>query len=505
MKWIFEEWPHHLVKYGVTQVDQFHNEEVDLADTLVRETVQNSLDARHENETVKVSFQFLEGDSSPSRNYMKKIFEGYLEHAEAAGIDLNEVDLDNPTALIIEDFGTVGLTGNYKDPDGSDNFHYFWRSHGLSGKKGIKLGRRGLGKLVFPVSSRLRCFFGLTIGIDYQMPLLMGMSVFDVFHKLKGKIYPPHNYFAELVQIDQNGRFQVPLSDQKTINEFINEFRLKRTHHTGLSIVVPFPKQNLKLEEMIKIGIINYFIPILRGQLILEFGDNEFNSSNLLEKAKGFADKSISDFDELFRFVLEVNTTKKFVQINEGWIQQSIRKVIPDQDLEKIREVFSNGGLVAAQLPIEIKKRNNEHKKSFIRIFLKRPDPPISKGQDYYVRSQITLPAESRFGMRKSFGLLLAEDPPVVEFLGDAENPAHTKWNSKAEPLKKYMNARTLLKGIRNSLIELHDLLVQAQEERDEDAFLDLLYIPGEGAKRKQTKAAQTLCRKIQKDFVVGP
>ena len=45
MKWHFVPQPQNLVETEVTQRDQFRNDEVDLSDTIVREAVQNSLDA----------------------------------------------------------------------------------------------------------------------------------------------------------------------------------------------------------------------------------------------------------------------------------------------------------------------------------------------------------------------------------------------------------------------------------------------------------------------------
>ena len=44
MKWHFFPQPLNLVETEVTQRDQFRNDDLDLADTIVRESVQNSLD-----------------------------------------------------------------------------------------------------------------------------------------------------------------------------------------------------------------------------------------------------------------------------------------------------------------------------------------------------------------------------------------------------------------------------------------------------------------------------
>ncbi len=71
--------------------------------------------------------------------------------------------------LVIEDFGTRGLTGDpHVDPelepasDIKNDFFYFWRNVGRSNKGEVDRGRWGLGKAVFTVASRIRTIFGIT-------------------------------------------------------------------------------------------------------------------------------------------------------------------------------------------------------------------------------------------------------------------------------------------------------------------------------------------------------
>ena len=66
MKWHFIPQPLNLVETEVTQRDQFRNDEVDLSDTIVREAVQNSLDAANGEEHVRVSFRWVNGGNIDS-------------------------------------------------------------------------------------------------------------------------------------------------------------------------------------------------------------------------------------------------------------------------------------------------------------------------------------------------------------------------------------------------------------------------------------------------------
>ena len=78
MKWHFVPQPQNLVETEVTQRDQFRNDEVDLSDTIVREAVQNSLDAAIGDNQVRVNFRWVNGSSGLHNGYLQELFDGHL-------------------------------------------------------------------------------------------------------------------------------------------------------------------------------------------------------------------------------------------------------------------------------------------------------------------------------------------------------------------------------------------------------------------------------------------
>ena len=103
------------------------------------------------------------------------------------------------------------------------------------------------------------------------------------------------------------------------------------------------------------------------------------------------------------------------------------------------------------------------------------------------------MPQESKFGHRNALGLLIADDASVSEFLGDAENPAHTLWIGNAEKVQKnYKGAKDRVTAIKKCLVELHDLLAQAIEEKAEEALLDFFWTPGMGSGPRKDKGEKT-------------
>jgi len=492
MHWHFDEYPPSMVETEVTQLEQFQNEDIDLPETLVRESIQNSLDARPSGqEQVRVRFTFVYGNP-PEADFVQKLFDGHREHAIASDIDLSEIDFGRPSALIIEDFGTTGLTGAYDAWD-EGRFCYFWRRRGKSNKSATQQGRRGLGKLVFSATSQLRSFFGLTIPDDSRTPLLMGHTVLKS-HRIDGRRYPPDGFFSAVKESPPEPGLPIPITDETFIKGFRHQFHLQRTDEPGLSIIVPFPVPALTLEVLIASGILGFFIPILRRQLVLEFGDITINAENVRDVAKEFCKTKIPDIDELFDFIMETRETGDVISPDPDWYRNGrlTKDSFRQDDLEKMRADFAAGRMVAACMPVVISRKGGERRESNFFLFLKKP-ANLSKGQAFYVRSGLNIPKASKFGDRKALGLLLAEDEPVAEFLGDAENPAHVKWDSKSETLRqKYKYPEPTLRAIRNSLVGLHDLLTQVSEEADELALLDFFWIPGRpGGKGKKRVTPQ--------------
>lgn len=224
-----------------TQRDQFDNDDVELVDALVREAIQNSLDANdsEQSRTVRVCFnvkQFNGSELSQVLDFVKA--DDLNPHLSAVGLAKLDESAEF-SALTVEDFGTTGLTGSW---DGLDQgpFSDFWRRMGLSHKKGQALGRWGLGKLVFSSSSRTRVFLGLTIRHDDREQLLMGQTVLTHHALSDGKRLDSHAFYA--IRGDEN--LQLPERSPDAITEFKRLFALQRNDEPGLSIVVPALRDN---------------------------------------------------------------------------------------------------------------------------------------------------------------------------------------------------------------------------------------------------------------------
>ena len=479
MKWFFQIRPVSQVETEITQRDQFSNDSVSLNETIVREAVQNSLDAGNDTgEQIKVSFRWLDQTDGLQGEYLRALLDEQPAHAAAAGLDVERINFQEPRALVIEDFGTKGLTGETSTID-DNNFSDFWRRHGKSHKSGRSRGRWGLGKLVYSTTSELGVFFGLTLRKDDPVAHLMGQSVLNLY-EYRGKRYQPHSFFSDQSSPEErDNNLPIPVRDPQLVDEFRNHFLLERTTQSGLSIVIPFPDKSFDRDSMIKVAIENYFYPIVTGQLTLVFDDIEINRDNIRLLANNHDVGIYSNTEILFDFI-EAATSQdpdRLLTLRGSWAEDKKLKHddFGEDDLDHLKKQFAAGYICGIRLPLTLKRRTTPRRSepvdTYITVFIQRSDE-LEEGLDLYVRGGLTLPGERKFRARRALGVMIADEYSICDFLGDAENPAHTQWNMTTEKLKKkYMNPQDSVRVIKNALVNLYDLLAEKEEEKDERAL----------------------------------
>ena len=140
-----------VARKGVTELDQFSK---NISSSLVREVIQNSMDAREDlSKPVRVNFSLHQLDNDMAVEFREIVsLDALKQHFEACGRETALLGSAPISLLVVEDFNTTGLTGEI-DCDDHKNFYNFWLAHGDSDKGGKSGGRWGLGKYVFSLSS----------------------------------------------------------------------------------------------------------------------------------------------------------------------------------------------------------------------------------------------------------------------------------------------------------------------------------------------------------------
>jgi hypothetical protein len=478
--WVFNTRHDFGVETDPTQGEFFVNNEIDRSSAIVRETIQNSLDARGDDaQVVEVRFSFHEGSLFLGPTLVRDYLTGLVPHLSACGVDLDGIDLREPRFLVVEDFGTHGLRGKPETQEPTD-FYFFWHVVGRSGKTDAKAGRWGLGKTVFPNSSQISAFFGYTIRSDDQRHFLLGQACLKT-HSLNGTTYLPYAFY----QKSGPRQFELPFDDPERLAKFRSDFRLTRQTESGLSLVVPFPYRELNESSLIEAAIEHYFFPILAGALVVRVGARCIDRTTILPLAAGIQSRKLRDVEKALKFAAELQVTPPAsVQPIEfpDRLNTTPTRVPSDafspETIARLRQEFRAEKIICVRIPVTIEPKIGPAEPSFLTIYLKR-DSSLVRGHDFYLRGGITLSGQNVFGSRPAFGLLLADDTPVCRFLGDAENPAHTLWNPRSPRLAaKYRKARDTVMFIREAMVGLLDTLTQVSEQEDRVALSEIFFTP---------------------------
>jgi hypothetical protein len=466
-----------------------------ITDALVREAVQNSLDAARGQEPVTVRFSFFSrpNPTFDTRVIRKRYIDGLSLHLKAQHAGLQ--DMPSPAEpinyLLVEDYGTRGLQGDISQYDDLDDdfkkndFYYFWRNIGRTRKEATDLGRWGLGKTVFQAASRINSFFGITERNDDGQMLLMGQSVLKI-HKADSSRYSPYGYFGRF-----NGDLALPVKDQAYIKLFSDHFFVDRFDKPGLSILVPFLDREIQsgtfTQKFVSSAVKHYFFPILAGKLVVEvkhenktYKLDATSLDNLLKKSRFLESQGMLGLIDLARWAIK-QPEDAFIKLNEPIPGKApkLRDTVESVQIEELQRNFSENKRLAFYLPISIQMQNSkEILHTGFKVFLERDDN-LDKAEDYFIRQGITLPEITSLKHKGIRAIVSVAEPDLSTFLGDAENPAHTEWERNSKKFKrKYRLGPTSLDYVKTSPREIVKILTQPQKGRDESLLKHIFSLP---------------------------
>ncbi|KQC06652.1 MAG: hypothetical protein APR54_01530 [Candidatus Cloacimonas sp. SDB] len=463
------------------EAEFFNVGDLDASASLVREAIQNSLDARlNSNKQVHVKFTLGSEPKKESNPYYSDL----LSHVQSCGFKLDTANKDKFNFLVIEDFGTKGLDGPITRTEVSggqkSNYYNLWWREGISQKEKSDAGRWGLGKTVFFVCSELRSFWGLTIRQDDSRELLLGKALLKS-HRHKGTQYDYYGYYC----IGENQ----PIEDSSDIKKFKQQFNISRNGDKGLSIVIPFPISDITQQDIVRAVIQHYFYSIISGLLTVEVKSDSdstcLNKQNIFEIAsksnwKGTSWENHPVTNLLYFIHNAVNTQESEFVTLDKFALPKITEDLFGEKIESAQKLFAEGKIVPTKIPIQITLPNNTTIDSYFKTFIQK-DEQLPKIEEFYIRSGITISEIKMVKTNNVRALLTAEDEPIARFLGDSESPAHTDWKERTEDFKlKYKNARDTLRYVRSSLREITRILDVPTVGIDPDFLKDIFHIPRE-------------------------
>jgi hypothetical protein len=500
MEWRFKKLARDDTKTNPSHVNFFRDEKLDSeADSLVREDIQNRLDAAaNKSKPVRVRYRVSGADESLTGDEKNQWLEDLPSHVNAKAVE-GDLPFNPPmneamNFLTIEDFETNGLRGDWntfddppetEDHDERNDFYWFIRNVGRSAKRKNDRGRWGLGKIVYPACSRIRSFYAFSVTKNDSRAFLIGRSVLPIHSFENGDWFCSEGYFGRFNGEDD---FCTPVDDPDHLEDFQTEFKLERSFDkAGTTLVIPFPVEGISAHSISEAVARYYFWEIINGRLIVDVESPEesfhFDTSTLRdqiahlesdtfdpEKMLALFDfaKEAADFDYKSERYFELKDTTLNWKEGESWIEESAR--------ENAKTAFNEGEQIMFDIPVTVKKKGGTPQQSNFQVYL-QSDPDLRGSEEVFIRDGLTIAGQKVLRQNGVRSLVIAEDGPIAVLLGDSENPAHTRWIG-SDVKNKYTSGHLVVSFVRNASRNLVNLLTGADEERDEDLLASVFGLP---------------------------
>lgn len=419
----------------------------DMATALVREGVQNAMDARRSDlpptEPVRVRLTLARAGGAHSNN--PRWFGDLFPHLDRRGVGAPEAPnrRDLCDILIFEDFGTRGLTGNFRAPytPGEDNnFVNFLYHEGVTDKGNQQRGSRGVGKVVFHMASRARTFFAYTIRQDeVNAPFLVGKNLLKL-RKIGESLYLGPAYFLEQWE---DGRPREPISNPADLEAFRSTFPISRTREPGLSVVIPFVDPSITPESLRTAIVTEYHYAILARKLevtvIADGREEHFTADHLPSLGKPHVDEEVA----LARWALAQTEPPALVldPPPPETIQTLTPTLVPEGARARILHELNERRPVRVRLNLFVHPRDRDPQEAHFDLFLQHSEGASVKPVFIRELLPVTDVREARSAAHVR-GLVVIDEGPLANLLRAAEGANHTDWSPRTDQFKEKYRGR---------------------------------------------------------------
>lgn len=485
------------------------------AQALVRESVQNSLDAKVK---VPVRVQISVATKElPPQEAIDNLFFGAWEHLGASDNGLQDPKPRPGTPcpyLTVEDFNTKGLSGDPSQtgpaPGDKNDFFNFFRAEGLSGKTGAELGRWGVGKFVFPRSSHASTHFGITIRESDCRRLMLG-AVTLKGHYLDGDtdLFTPDGMYGK----QRHDGLVLPFEAPADIDRVAGLFKVQRELEPGTSVIVPFiDPDDFTFEALVNAAISSYFTPLLAGRLELivrhDGREVELRRDTLvpvLESIVGLAQNLLplvrlaqlaSSTEDQHRILLTMPDPAKAAKWSDD--------LVSEEALTRLRKSLAAHEPLAIRVPLTVRSKARGDMQSYFDIYLCADRD--CNGRPVFVRENIIVSDVRGRRTREIRSLVVVEDGPLAEMLGNSENPAHTQWQKDGSKFKGYYTyGSAVIDFVTDSVGKLLSIINKASQEPDPALTIDFFSVEPVGDLQETEDSETEQSRKKHGDDAEHP
>ena len=447
LKWKFEEYTKDSTKQDSSS-DKFFKGPPE-SESLVREFIQNSLDASNNSKTVKVVIN----EKKLNKRDMKEFLTDLEPHLKACKLQEHNKE-QQIRCIVLEDFNTKGLEGKNKDN--------FFKADNITNKTEGG-GSHGIGKAVFSATSKVKTFFGYSIYGNNES-IFQGRSVLKS-HNIGDKYYRSYG--------------DLKINPIEKYIEIINMLFTRKNTEKGLSVAIPYC--DVKIEDIKQNCLEQFYIPIIDNKLELEIGNEKINKDTL-------------DLDDnlKIRLALDYETSnqknKTYFRKEKDWKDLKFPKLEKDL-INQTKPLF-----LSFKIEMPIKQGVEEIGK--VTLFIKKEDKADKlQSVDFWRDNLLITEAITRGKKQKGYSVILRlSDDPLSRLLRNLEDPGHTKWQTsfiKTEIKEKYRNIQKLVNFIKKLPLECIRQIKYQPLKQDSHFFSD--YFPDiSSSGEKQTKEGKS-------------
>lgn len=482
-KWI---WP----SVGGTPVNQgldsemFDRDDYPYSETFVREAIQNSLDARLDDaKPVTIRFSFHEDKLRQREPFLKEA----IDFRRKAGLSVpSDWEAGRINWLVVEDSNTKGLLGDLKDRTG--DFWGYWLNFGLSNKTGTGRGGRGIGRVTFLIASQMHSVVGLTRRSSDLSLGACGMCVLKA-GPYEGDFKSTHAYLAA----SENGSVYDLHEDDEFHDRLIKNFDLQSYEESsGLSLVIPYPHDELT-EDGILAAAVDHFSPaILRGNLVVEVGVNTLDRTTIRELgpylSKHITTRAIAQDVDRYLGMIEQGMKPNLPKVALPTEKTKLSSMREDALVTELRGKLGEDESVAFELAFPLSKAGQSEEVSL--TVVAAPTPYQKSHIDRLSREGMSLPDVKSRRTSEIDLVALVENERLAQYLNFCEGKAHLDLLESKEVKAKLLengfegvSVRRLIKFLPDNLREI---LTEQSDEPDASVFEHFFGIPDPSGERKK-------------------
>jgi len=151
--------------------------------------------------------------------------------------------------------------------------------------------------------------------------------------------------------------------------------------------------------------------------------------------------------------------------------------IMDDGQENRLREQLERSGRVAIRVPVKVQKKGEPAEIAWFLAHLET-DSDLHQGEARFIRQGINITQANPRLDRDVRGLVVVRDPILSELLGDAEPPAHDKWDPRSLKFKgKYQTGRAVIRFVKKSLQELYHRVSISADKKDTKLLQDIFYV----------------------------